>query len=226
MVPIPRSCELTQAQIRSDDIDTGSLNGQHEKMTASSNASDASEEEYDMEYVPDLSTLEALPFDDGSLARQFEEGLHTMDSWKEYSAAIIERDSDLQKSLDSDGAEDNDNDKNPREDSESDAVDSKREVFRKTKISSRRKEIRQMSKAPNPHLQRIDDVAMNEDEISSDSETGGLSATSEFSKSEDESMESNHSQVSNVESVSEISYASDIGPDLDAVIQEEEDHLR
>ncbi|KAL3898656.1 MAG: hypothetical protein SGCHY_002593 [Lobulomycetales sp.] len=169
-------------------------------MTASSNASDASEEEYDMEYVPDLSTLEALPFDDGSLARQFEEGLHTMDSWKEYSAAIIERDSDLQKSLDSDGAEDNDNDKNPREDSESDAVDSKRE--------------------------RIDDVAMNEDEISSDSETGGLSATSEFSKSEDESMESNHSQVSNVESVSEISYASDIGPDLDAVIQEEEDHLR
>jgi hypothetical protein len=66
------------------------------------------DDDIDMDYVPDLLFLEPLPFDDTSLARKFEAGLDTMESWQEYTSALEERNQALQLAL-KDAAEDEEN---------------------------------------------------------------------------------------------------------------------
>jgi hypothetical protein len=164
-----------------------------------------------MDYVPDLLFLEPLPFDDTSLARQFEAGLDTMESWQEYTSALEERKQALQLALKV--AED-----------EEDERKVEKVKHRSAMEKGRRKE---EARKRNHALNSIQDDSAEEAQSSSSEDQQGLSGSSSTNEKDDE-----YEIESGLPSDNEIGLdetgLDDLQSDsaLDAEIEAEENHLR
>jgi hypothetical protein len=170
------------------------------------------DDDIDMDYVPDLLFLEPLPFDDTSLARQFEAGLDTMESWQEYTSALEERKQALQLAL-----------KVAAENEE----DERKEKGRRKEEARKRKKQEQKAAAENHALNSIQDDSAEEAQSSSSEDQQGLSGSSSTNEKDDE-----YEIESGLPSDNEIGLdetgLDDLQSDsaLDAEIEAEENHLR
>lgn len=187
------------------------------------------EEELELDYVPDLSMLEPLPFDDGSLAKQFEAGLDTMESWREYTKNLEEREIEMQRALEAEAIA---NSVVP----EKQAVPSPHKQSSRTHRSKKRKPAKQIvdTKIDKPvaQLEVIVDDSGSEVQSSSSYSNEWLSGVSNsVAGNSDYEMDDNDEEDEDLASNlppydMELSLADDETAALDAEIEAEERQLR
>jgi hypothetical protein len=172
----------------------------------------SSDEDIDVDYVPDLSMLEPLPFDDQTIARQFEAGLDTMDSWQDYTSSIEERKEELQNALELTVVEEENDRKLKKQ-------------LAHEKKQARRKRREQPKLAANPVLNSIQDDSASEAQSSSD-DLGDLSDSSSIINEDLGDGLGSGVPSDNEASLLSTDFVYETDAALDAEIEAEEKHLR